>query len=99
MRSTGYAGGQGVGEGIRREVSAARCRRACLHACVSVSLIRGLFLVLGRVEDGDDFRLYHTPGFGWMWPIRLFRIPPFKNMPPGERGHAFYRWNSPHKPN
>ena len=83
-----------MGEGIRRQVSVVRCRCACLHACVSdsVSLTRGLLLVLERVEDGDDFRLYHTPGFGWMWPIRWFRMPSFKNMTPGELGQSICRW-------
>ena len=29
------------------------------------------------VGDADNFRLYHTPGFGWRWPIK-FRIIPSK---------------------
>ncbi|KAI1795409.1 nuclease [Ganoderma leucocontextum] len=28
-----------------------------------------------KVGDSDNFRLYHTPGIGWMWPLKKFRIP------------------------
>ncbi|KIO30478.1 hypothetical protein M407DRAFT_69214 [Tulasnella calospora MUT 4182] len=27
------------------------------------------------VGDGDNFRLYHTPGLFWRWPIKLRRVP------------------------
>jgi hypothetical protein len=27
------------------------------------------------VGDADNFRLYHTPGPGWRWPIKFRRIP------------------------
>ncbi|KAJ7600785.1 hypothetical protein C8J56DRAFT_911288 [Mycena floridula] len=27
------------------------------------------------VGDADNFRLYHTPGFGWRWPLKFRRIP------------------------
>ena len=27
------------------------------------------------VGDADDFRLYHTPGFGWRWPFKIRRVP------------------------
>lgn len=28
-----------------------------------------------RVGDSDNFRLYHTPGIGWFWPLRALRMP------------------------
>ncbi|KAJ2986752.1 hypothetical protein NUW54_g9645 [Trametes sanguinea] len=28
-----------------------------------------------RVGDADNFRLYHTPGIGWRWPLKFRRIP------------------------
>ncbi|KAJ8090430.1 putative endonuclease lcl3 [Marasmius tenuissimus] len=31
--------------------------------------------VVTYVGDGDNFRLYHTPGFGWQWPLKFRRIP------------------------
>ncbi|KAJ7056550.1 hypothetical protein C8F01DRAFT_1154070 [Mycena amicta] len=34
--------------------------------------------VKGRVTsvgDSDNFRFYHTPGFGWHWPLKFRRIP------------------------
>ncbi|KAF8439812.1 hypothetical protein L210DRAFT_3630726 [Boletus edulis BED1] len=34
--------------------------------------IRG---VVTSVGDADDFRLYHTPGIGWRWPLKLKRVP------------------------
>ncbi|OCH90073.1 nuclease [Obba rivulosa] len=27
------------------------------------------------VGDADNFRIYHTPGFGWRWPLKFRRIP------------------------
>ncbi|KAJ6448882.1 nuclease [Mycena sanguinolenta] len=27
------------------------------------------------VGDSDNFRFYHTPGFGWHWPLKFRRIP------------------------
>ncbi|EMD32806.1 hypothetical protein CERSUDRAFT_143387 [Gelatoporia subvermispora B] len=27
------------------------------------------------VGDADNFRIYHTPGFGWSWPLKFRRIP------------------------
>lgn len=27
------------------------------------------------VGDADNFRIYHTPGIGWRWPIRFRTIP------------------------
>jgi len=31
--------------------------------------------VVTSVGDSDNFRLYHTPSFGWRWPIKFRRIP------------------------
>ncbi|KAF9265087.1 SNase-domain-containing protein [Marasmius fiardii PR-910] len=31
--------------------------------------------VVTSVGDGDNFRLYHTPGIGWRWPLKFRRIP------------------------
>ncbi|PVF96787.1 SNase-domain-containing protein [Serendipita vermifera] len=31
--------------------------------------------VVTSVGDADNFRLYHTPGFGWNWPLKFRRIP------------------------
>lgn len=31
--------------------------------------------VVTSVGDADNFRLYHTPGFGWRWPLKFRRIP------------------------
>ncbi|KAK1222926.1 putative endonuclease lcl3 [Marasmius sp. AFHP31] len=31
--------------------------------------------VVTYVGDGDNFRLYHTPAFGWRWPLKFRRIP------------------------
>jgi len=27
------------------------------------------------VGDADNFRLYHTPGVGWSWPLKLRKVP------------------------
>ncbi|CUA66936.1 putative endonuclease LCL3 [Schizophyllum commune H4-8] [Rhizoctonia solani] len=35
-------------------------------------LIRG---VVTRVGDGDNFRLYHTPGPFWSWPFKFRKVP------------------------
>jgi len=34
--------------------------------------------VVTSVGDADNFRLYHTPGFGWRWPLK-FRLVPSKS--------------------
>jgi endonuclease YncB( thermonuclease family) len=31
--------------------------------------------VVTSVGDADNFRLYHTPGFGWGWPLKFRRVP------------------------
>ncbi|KAL1742055.1 hypothetical protein HDZ31DRAFT_84401 [Schizophyllum fasciatum] len=34
--------------------------------------------IKGRVTsvgDNDNFRFYHTPGFGWRWPLKFRRVP------------------------
>ena len=31
--------------------------------------------ILFSVGDNDNFRLYHTPGFAWNWPLKLRRVP------------------------
>ncbi|KIM89888.1 hypothetical protein PILCRDRAFT_53296, partial [Piloderma croceum F 1598] len=31
--------------------------------------------VVTTVGDADNFRLYHTPGIGWRWPIKFRSIP------------------------
>jgi len=31
--------------------------------------------VVTSVGDGDGFRLYHTPGPFWNWPLKLRRVP------------------------
>ncbi|KAG9310867.1 SNase-domain-containing protein [Chiua virens] len=31
--------------------------------------------VVTSVGDADDFRLFHTPGFGWQWPLKIRRVP------------------------
>ena len=31
--------------------------------------------MIGSVGDADNFRLYHTPGIGWRWPLKFRRIP------------------------
>ncbi|CAG8732981.1 7015_t:CDS:2, partial [Acaulospora colombiana] len=31
--------------------------------------------VVTSVGDADNFRLYHTPGFGWNWPLKFRRVP------------------------
>ncbi|KAG2133784.1 SNase-domain-containing protein [Suillus bovinus] len=31
--------------------------------------------VVTSVGDADNFRLYHTPGFGWRWPLKFRRVP------------------------
>jgi hypothetical protein len=33
------------------------------------------------VGDADNFRLYHTPGFGWRWPLKFRRIPKGARLP------------------
>jgi hypothetical protein len=32
-------------------------------------------LTFSSVGDADNFRLYHTPGLGWRWPLKFRRIP------------------------
>ncbi|KDQ52342.1 hypothetical protein JAAARDRAFT_40235 [Jaapia argillacea MUCL 33604] len=31
--------------------------------------------VVTSVGDADNFRLYHTPAFGWRWPLKFRRVP------------------------
>lgn len=31
--------------------------------------------VVTSVGDADNFRLYHTPSFGWRWPLKFRRVP------------------------
>ncbi|EGO28632.1 hypothetical protein SERLADRAFT_346624 [Serpula lacrymans var. lacrymans S7.9] len=31
--------------------------------------------VVTSVGDGDNFRLFHTPGIGWGWPLKFRRVP------------------------
>ncbi|KIJ64278.1 hypothetical protein HYDPIDRAFT_181924 [Hydnomerulius pinastri MD-312] len=31
--------------------------------------------VVTSVGDADNFRLYHTPGIGWRWPLKFRRVP------------------------
>ncbi|KAG2357483.1 SNase-domain-containing protein [Suillus spraguei] len=31
--------------------------------------------VVTSVGDADNFRLYHTPGLGWRWPLKFRRVP------------------------
>lgn len=40
-----------------------------------------LFIFLERtsVGDADNFRLYHTPGFGWRGPLKFRHIPSTKS--------------------
>ncbi|KZT05030.1 nuclease [Laetiporus sulphureus 93-53] len=35
-------------------------------------LIKGLVTSVG---DADNFRIYHTPGFGWRWPLKYRFVP------------------------
>lgn len=30
---------------------------------------------IDSVGDSDNFRIYHTPGIGWRWPLKFRRIP------------------------
>ena len=32
-------------------------------------------LGVASVGDADNFRLYHTPGVGWRFPLRFRRVP------------------------
>ncbi|KAJ3868514.1 hypothetical protein EV359DRAFT_60605 [Lentinula novae-zelandiae] len=31
--------------------------------------------IVTSVGDADNFRLYHTPGIGWTWPLKFRRVP------------------------
>ncbi|KAF9074457.1 hypothetical protein BDP27DRAFT_1214238 [Rhodocollybia butyracea] len=31
--------------------------------------------IVSSVGDADNFRLYHTPGIGWSWPLKFRRVP------------------------
>ncbi|KAI0063542.1 SNase-domain-containing protein [Artomyces pyxidatus] len=31
--------------------------------------------VVTSVGDADNFRIYHTPGIGWKWPLKFRRVP------------------------
>ncbi|TCD62835.1 putative endonuclease lcl3 [Steccherinum ochraceum] len=45
---------------------------------VTPELLGGKRWVKGYVTsvgDNDNFRLYHTPGIGWKWPLKLKRVP------------------------
>ena len=33
------------------------------------------FVLILSVGDADNFRLYHTPGLGWRWPLKFRSIP------------------------
>ncbi|KAH9017390.1 nuclease [Lactarius pseudohatsudake] len=43
--------------------------------------------VVTRVGDGDNFRLYHTPGFGWRGPLKFRHIPRHSRELVGETIH------------
>jgi endonuclease YncB( thermonuclease family) len=45
-----------------------------------ISKNRWLKGVVTSVGDGDNFRLYHTPGPGWRWPLK------FRTIPTGPKG-------------
>jgi hypothetical protein len=30
---------------------------------------------MASVGDSDNFRLYHIPGPGWRWPLKLRKVP------------------------
>jgi len=44
-----------------------------LNLFLSKSLVRNR--VTHRVGDADNFRLYHTPGFGWRGPFKFRHVP------------------------
>lgn len=37
------------------------------------------------VGDADNFRLYHTPGIGWRWPLKFRTVPSTRGGEPGGR--------------
>ncbi|KAG1816737.1 uncharacterized protein BJ212DRAFT_1480596 [Suillus subaureus] len=37
--------------------------------------------VVTSVGDADNFRLYHTPGIGWRWPLKFRRVPTLSKGP------------------
>ncbi|KAH0834176.1 SNase-domain-containing protein [Lanmaoa asiatica] len=55
--------------------------------------------VVTSVGDADDFRLYHTPGFGWRWPLKMRRVPTRRKggicLYPIPRGGYLYQWMIP----
>ncbi|RPD65276.1 staphylococcal nuclease [Lentinus tigrinus ALCF2SS1-7] len=54
-------------------------RRIANSDSVTPRMLRNKKLLRGyvtRVEDGDDFRLYHTPGFGWKSEFRTIPSEP-----------------------
>ncbi|KAF7975978.1 hypothetical protein HWV62_8126 [Athelia sp. TMB] len=51
-------------------------RRHLVRLRFSVSsLLRCADRLSPSVGDADNFRLYHTPGFGWRWPLKFRRVP------------------------
>ncbi|KAF7984509.1 hypothetical protein HWV62_13663 [Athelia sp. TMB] len=52
--------------------------KGVVTSCVCVSPSRRCGAALTHspsVGDADNFRLYHTPGFGWRWPLKFRRVP------------------------
>lgn len=47
--------------------------RVPAHACMRTRGV--LFALILSVGDADNFRLYHTPGLGWRWPLKFRNIP------------------------
>ena len=65
-----------VDQGLRDEVSTASLHTVMKYLIRSMSALRS-------VGDADNFRLYHTPGIGWRWPLKFRTIPTTRG---GERG-------------
>lgn len=46
---------------------------AYLASCLPACNLQNIHVL--SVGDGDNFRLYHTPGLFWRWPLKLRRVP------------------------
>ncbi|KAF8917898.1 hypothetical protein CPB85DRAFT_1214547 [Mucidula mucida] len=44
--------------------------------------------VVTSVGDSDNFRLYHTPAFGWRWPLKVRRVPTITKDLQGQTIHV-----------
>lgn len=83
MGDPGYDHEQTMDQGLCHQVSLLSTRTIHAHDMHVFSLnLNACVLTISSsmapspsVGDSDNFRIYHTPGIGWRWPLKFRRIP------------------------